>query len=226
MGRRSVVNGGTDLAWSADVDGMKSAPVATPKLNSAGAAPREPLTACPDCKGSIVGIATGHCPACGVNIISAIRRHESNHSVRVEGAARYRRALVLALLAYALLAAVLFIGGDPGDAAWFVKRQVFFVPIACGLWWVLCTLWIGFDQPLVLSFVRIAAITAVADTVGFFMWWVPILFFNQLAVALAFVVLMLQWMDDLEPQEAVVTGFLMGAVRYMVHIGLAQGEAA
>ncbi|MFM9958983.1 MAG: hypothetical protein ACKVZJ_13005 [Phycisphaerales bacterium] len=192
--------------------------------------PPEPDTlrkTCPDCGGNILAIASTHCPHCNVNIISAIRRHESNAGNAAYHVDTARRALVPMLIAYAVLLLVLLLMGDPasessiGDLQWFGLRQAFFVPIAVALYWVLCAAWLGFDQPFHVSIMGIMTAVAVSDTVGFFMWWLPVMFAYQFVVALALTAVIRKTLE-LEYQEALIVGFILGAVRYASHVVLSQ----
>lgn len=179
-----------------------------------------PLTRCPDCGHDIRAISTPNCSACGVNVVTAVRRNQSNAAARSETFDQYRRALILVVVAYGALTALLAFAGEPGDAAWFALRQGVFVPIAVALFATFSAAWFGFDQPFVVSILRLAAIIAFSDMVGFMLWWVPIMFVTQFGVAAAIVLGMLRWMD-LEPHEAIITGIVLGTARYIVHLSLA-----
>lgn len=190
-------------------------------------APTRERRECPDCGGSIVGIKSTRCPRCGVNIISAIRRHESNAGNAAYHLDRTRRALVPLLASYGLLLLVLLLLGDPagdgsiGDLGWFAVRQAVFVPMAVGLYWVMGASWLGFEQPFHLSVMGIMTAVAVSDTVGFVMWWVPVLFAYQMAVALTLAAVIRKTLE-LDYQEALIVGLTLGAVRYGVHVVLSQ----
>lgn len=193
--------------------------------------PPEPdtlLEKCPDCSGSLKGLNSPNCPGCGVNIISAIRRHQSNAAGRAEVVDRYRRALIPLVVAYAVWLLVLLVLGDEAspanghmsDLAWFALRQAVFVPLAVVIYWVFCVMWLRFEQPFAISIMAIMTATAVSDVAGFFLWWVPVLFAYQVVVALVLTAVATKLLE-LEYTEGFAVGFTLGAVRYIVHLGLA-----
>lgn len=184
-------------------------------------APVVPLERCPDCGQDIRALTTIDCPACGVNVLSALRRRESNRAGRVELLESYRAALVPLVISYALLAASIAVFGDPGDAAWFALRQSFFVPVAVGVFLMSSITWLGRDRPLLIGVLRLITAIAISDLAGFFMWWVPILFMYQVVVTLVLMGMIVKLLE-LEYQEGMILGLVLGALRYIIHVGLAQ----
>jgi predicted RNA-binding Zn-ribbon protein involved in translation (DUF1610 family) len=189
--------------------------------------PDKPLTHCPDCGHNIRTITTVTCPNCDVNIVSAVRRHQSNAVAKWQTVDQYRRALVPLLISYLVLAVVLLVMGDPatdtsmGDLRWFALRQAFFVPCAIALYWVLCAAWLGFEQPFAVSVMGLMTAIAVSDTVGFFMWWVPVIFAYQFVVAITLMMVATKRLE-LEYQQGMILGLILGAVRYALHVILAD----
>lgn len=199
-------------------------PVSTAYMAEAPRKPPEPtkrLEHCPDCGHSIRVLFSVTCPKCGVNIVSAVRRHESNAAARWQIIDQYRRATVPLVLAYLMLATVLLVFGDPGDIEWFVYRQMFFVPCAVTVYALLCAAWLRFDQPFLVSVMGLMTAIAVSDTAGFFMWWVPIMFANQLVVAIVLTMVATKLLE-LEYAEGAAVGLILGAIRYVLHLVLAS----
>ena len=125
---------------------------------------RKPRT-CVDCGYSLEGLKTGKCPECGtVNVMysrSAMLEEDSQRIVREE----YTKPIVLLLVGCVLTASLLAISGD-----WFsLGAWVIGLPIRVTLGSVaffLCCLWFfGFDSPIQLTALRLAAMYAIGDVV-------------------------------------------------------------
>ena len=190
-------------------------------------APRKPpeptkrLEHCPDCGHNIRVLFSVTCPKCGVNVVSAVRRHESNAAARWQVIDHYRRAFVPFILSYLMLAVVLLVFGEPGDIEWFVYRQMFFVPCAVTVYALLCAAWLRFEQPFLVSVMGLMTAIAVSDTAGFIMWWVPVMFANQFVVAIVLMMVATKLLE-LEYFEGVIVGLILGAIRYIMHLVLAM----
>jgi len=197
--------------------------VSTAYIAEAPRKPPEPdkrLEHCPDCGHSIRVLFSVTCPECGVNIVSAVRRHESNAAARWQVVDHYRRAVVPLVLSYLMLAVVLLVGGEPGDIEWFVHRQMFFVPCAVTVYALLCAAWLRFEQPFLVSVMGLMTAITVSDTAGFFMWWVPVMFANQFVVAIVLTMVATKLLE-LEYSEGVIVGLILGSIRYILHVALA-----
>lgn len=182
--------------------------------------PTRRIERCPDCGHNIRVLFTPHCPSCGVNIVSAVRRHEHNAKAKWILLDQYRKGLVPMIIAYTILIGVLLAKGTPEDIEWFIMRQVSFLPMAIGLYWMLNLIWLGSDQPFPVSVMGIMTAVAVSDTVGFFMWGVTILFAYQLAVGMTLAVVACKTLE-LDPQEGLIVGGILGTLRWLTHISMA-----
>ncbi len=141
----------------------------------------------------------------GNSLLAADRRARAKRELFAE----YRRsALIMGISVAAALGILLIRSGV--DAAPFVIGGYLvwlavMVAIGLGVFFACSVAWIGFDQPLLVTVLRLAAIYAIADTVALVIPGVPVL--SWLVVAGVYVGLLSKWLQ-LETRDAVVVALL------------------
>ncbi len=185
---------------------------------------RKPRT-CVECGYSLEGLKTGKCPECGtVNVMysrSAMLEEDSQRIVREE----YTKPIVLLLVGCVLTASLLAISGD-----WFsLGAWVIGLPIRVTLGSVaffLCCLWFfGFDSPIQLTALRLAAMYAIGDVV----LAVPVVIGIHATYSLAFLIVavihvfMFVWLFELDVSDAYLVVAITAVVNFwsLIVIGIA-----
>lgn len=121
--------------------------------------------ACPNCNYSIVGLKSDRCPECGIELMPALRAAARKARQR-EGLVREYTVAASLLgggLLVALAGATLINGG--AGALWYLIGFALTIPLAFIAYMTCCALWIGFDMPIAITALRLAAIYAWSDAV-------------------------------------------------------------
>lgn len=144
--------------------------------------------ACPDCGYSIVGLTSERCPECGVELIPALRAAARRAKQR-EGLVReYTVAGVALGIAVLALSAITTLAVGPIGIPFMLLQLVVLTPLAFVAYLICCTLWIGFDMPLGITALRLAA----TFSWTFFTWILSLMIFPYVPiVGLIFTVVVL-----------------------------------
>lgn len=175
---------------------------------------------CKKCGYDMTGTKTGRCPECGTintRMLSAKQTESQTlKSMFVGPAIMIGIGLTLAVVAYFIRGWVTNSGGLVGGAGyggWYLAYYAVSVVVGFGTYIGCSVMFVGFDEPLGVTFVRLAGVYAVTDAVsavlgsflpGFVAW--PIL-------AVVYLGLLMQVME-LDWEDA----WLVGAITYIVHV--------
>lgn len=189
-----------------------------------------PIHACENCGYDLAGLPEPICPECGTkNPRKSARRLELERESREAVRRAYKRPAIM--LGVGLLGLILLslIAGRPSDLLFLGIWYVLGVPVGLGVYTACCYLWIGFDMPLHLIGLRLAAIYAVVGLVGSVVGRLHLYTMLALPIVLVTYVSLLIQELDLEFQDAVIfailTGFATGTIGFIVfavlgHFGL------
>lgn len=170
--------------------------------------------ACLHCGYSLAGLKTPRCPECGALNTPAERRRASEaKAARDTVRIAYVKPLIMFAVGFIISASVL---GTVEDDWWalvaYLIKYAIYVPTGVLGFFVCCYLWLGFDAPLHLTALRLAAVYAVTDAVGSMLWFLPIPFL-AMVIALFVYVGLLADMLELELGDAVIVGFVTFVIR-------------
>lgn len=168
--------------------------------------PRKVLT-CPNCKYDLRGSSFDRCPECGMQISqSVISRAEHNLFREV-----YLEPLIYLVGGLAFMGLIsYFAGGVP----YVIGMSILFGASAVAGWiifFALSIFWIGFDQPIHVTMVRLAGAYATAFAVFSVMSLIPIFCFAIIIPGFVLVGLLMHLLE-IDRLEAVLTAILSWAV--------------
>ncbi|MCA9306855.1 MAG: hypothetical protein KDA16_10000 [Phycisphaerales bacterium] len=116
--------------------------------------------ACPQCGYSIVGLKSTKCPECGVELLPALaaaaRKAKARESIKHE----YSVAGVALGIAVLALSVMVGLTDGWGAVPFELLGLAIITPLAFVAYLICCSLWIGFDMPLAITALRLAAIYA------------------------------------------------------------------
>ncbi len=121
--------------------------------------------ACPQCGYSIVGLKSTKCPECGVELLPALAAAARKAKAR-EGL-KHEYSVAGVALGIAILALSVMVGLTDGWGAvpFELLGLAIITPLAFVAYITCCALWIGFDMPIAITAIRLAAIYAWSDAV-------------------------------------------------------------
>jgi len=134
--------------------------------------------ACPDCGYSIVGLTSDRCPECGVHLITALAAAARKAKAREGLKHEYTVAAVALGIAVLALSAITTIAVGPIGIPFMLLQLVILTPLAFVAYLICCSLWIGFDMPLGITALRLAATFAWT----FFTWILSMLIFPYIPI--------------------------------------------
>lgn len=178
---------------------------------------------CIKCGYSLKGLKSMKCPECGtVNVVKSLKdqRREQDRKTSRQVA---RNAYLKPLLAFAvgLTIAVLLasqLGADPKAAIISLLVQyAIFVPIGVIVFFLCCLAWLGFDAPMHLSALRLAAVFAITDAVA-----IPSLAlgFYAIGVLLCVMAIAIHTLMDLDIPDSFILALLLLVVMVVVYVAL------
>ncbi len=128
----------------------------------------------------------------------------------------YRKPLLMILIAGGILLTIIGVMHDPVAA---VVTAIFYLivelPIGLLVFWSCSTLWIGMDAPLHLTALRLTAVYAVANLVGFVLGLTPIPFLGGLFMLFVYVGLLMDLLD-LDVRDAVGLAIATFLVKFAI----------
>ncbi len=100
-----------------------------------------------------------------------------------------------------------------------LMKYAIFVPVGVVVYFVCCLMWIGFDAPMHLSALRLAAAFAVVDTLA-----IPFALFGFIGLGMLVISLglLLHNLMDLEVQDALILAVVLIVVQVIVAIAISQ----
>lgn len=182
--------------------------------------PSSKLT-CAKCEYDLTGLRSNVCPECGTKFSLSDRKHRrrSDEAKRVVRMAYLVPAWMFGISMAIGLMLIAARDKDAKVAGFYALFVVARALVATGVYFMMCMLWVGFDAPLHLTFLRLSGIASVMSL----LWLIQSLtigWFPPLGLLLYFIyVALLKWLMDFEEFSeafvmAIVTGIGMIAVSY------------
>ena len=174
--------------------------------------------ACANCGYSLIGLMGDRCPECGVKFDRSYARLKRKKDYRKALRQEYVRALSTLGISLGVLALILLLFGEITSFPFYLLKYAIHVPVGVGVFFFLCLVWIGFDEPWGITTLRLAAIYAIVDCVMLPFSLVPVGLVGLFGWALGLITyfgLLRSWLN-LEDEEAVVTVFATGIVRFVL----------
>ncbi|MCA9289201.1 MAG: hypothetical protein KDA05_11485 [Phycisphaerales bacterium] len=187
------------------------------------AGPDEGGPKCVSCGYSLKGIKNQRCPECGT-----LNTRQNKRALAEAKAARdvvreaYTKPLIMfgVGLAISVVAAMIGAGslsaGFTATAAYLIAYAIY-VPLGVAVFLLCCLVWLGFDAPIHLIALRLAAVYAVTDAVGVFVAFIP-LGIIQMAIIVIVHVGLLQDMLELDLTDAILVGLLTFGARLIIFL--------
>ncbi len=175
---------------------------------------------CAKCGYKLQGLRSLRCPECGtVAQPPSVRDYDKAESRRIF-IESYRTPLLMLLIGGGILFLVaMFALGPVGAGAYMLKYAVE-VPIGLIVFLACCALWIGFDAPLHLTALRLAAIYTVVDlTYLTLATFFPILFLPWIITIVVYVGLLAE-MLEMDWQDAAMVGVLTYVAKALIGIAI------
>lgn len=180
---------------------------------------------CIKCGYSLQGLRGTKCPECGtVNHPPSLEDKRRAHD-RKSSRAIARNAYLVPVIVFAigLTASVAIFSGLGADSeralVVFLTRYAVFVPIALVIYFICCLMWIGFDAPLHLTALRLAAALAITDPI-----FLPSLMLGYMGIAVmaAALGLAIYKLMDLDIQDAVIMALILVVTQRAILFAIAS----
>lgn len=184
-----------------------------------GAEGPKPLL-CAGCGYNLRGLRSARCPECGrVNVVRTSKRERE----REESRRRAKRAYIApaCMLAGGLAATSIVLGSSsPAEIpAYLLVFAIGFV-VSLIVYLVCSVMFIGFDEPLPLTALRLAGVYAVVDALFAIIALLPFGFLGWIVISIVWVGLMVAVME-IETQDAVIFGVLSFIAKVLVVVAAA-----
>ncbi len=176
---------------------------------------------CPGCGYALAGLQDPKkCPECGVPIDMAQLTRELRRAIRIKDAAmqgrrEYVKPLLMIAAGLAVVGIMAALQGEPLGILWAILGVLIQTPIGVVVFFLCSMMWIGFDAPWGLTTVRLAAIYAVSGAVAALLDPLPIPIVPLLITVAVYVGLLME-MLELEMRDAMLVGFITGAVKIAI----------
>ena len=175
---------------------------------------------CASCGYDMSGLQGRRCPECGEFAPVTGRDHDRVRSIQAEHRyMQYWKPLTMFVVGMVGVALVLTLSGEAESIPSYFIGLVMSVPIGLATYWILCVIWIGFDEPLKVIALKLLGIYAVVDLVSVVMDQLPIPVVGWLVPTVTYIGLLAS-MLDLEYVEAiavaVATSFARGVVAVLL----------
>lgn len=175
---------------------------------------------CAKCGYDMTGLPSPRCPECGTVVIAKNRRAYDREESRRIAIETYRTPLLMLGIGGGILfLTALFTAGFAGAAILMLSYAVQ-VPIGLAVFLFCCMLWIGFDAPIHLTALRLAAIYTVVDLVyhviGYFLPFPILTWFIAVIVYIG----LLSELLEMEWQDAAMVGVLTYAAKVIIGLGI------
>lgn len=182
------------------------------------AAPSGSGPKCINCGYSLQGLKKAKCPECGTSNAPADRKKivEKRAAQGVVRDAYLKPVIMFSVgITISIVAAMIGEGSFDeglGAALGYLIKYAVYVPVGVIVFLGCCLLWMGFDAPIHLIALRLAAVYAVTDAVGVFVGFIPIGIVQWAIMCMVYVGL-LQDMLELDLNDALLVGIITFAVR-------------
>ncbi len=179
---------------------------------------------CIKCGYSLKGLKSMKCPECGTVNTVKTREEKQREYDRKTSREVARNAYLKPVIAFAvgLTIAVLLasqLGADPKVAVvGLLLQYAVFVPIGVIVFFLFCLAWSGFDAPIHLSALRLAAVFAVTDAAA-----VPslVLGFYAIGVLICVMALAIHTLMDQDMPDSFILAVLLLIAKVVVYVALA-----
>ena len=187
-----------------------------------GTVRRPPVKPCKKCGYDMTGSKTGQCPECGTINIRMSRARETEQQTLLK---MYTQPLIMIAIGVGIAVIVHFLKGlgassaASGMGSAIAYLAIYFVSVPIGFAaYVGCSIaFVGFDEPLGVTFVRLAGVYAVLDAVGAVLGTIPMLGWWVAWPIQAFIYIgMLMQIMELDLEDA----WVVAGVTYIVHMGV------
>jgi predicted RNA-binding Zn-ribbon protein involved in translation (DUF1610 family) len=186
---------------------------ATEAIEAAAGVPRAKRAAkpCTKCGYDLTGLKTGTCPECGT---FNIRRMNPRETERQTLRKMFVQPLLMIGIGLAIAMVVYGLGSGLGGAVNYLMYYALSVPIGFAAYVGCSMVFIGFDEPLGVTFVRLAGVYAVTDACASALGFVPFVSWITWPIqAFIYLGLLMQVMElDLED------AWLVAAITFVVHV--------
>lgn len=184
---------------------------------------------CVKCGYDLTGLKTPRCPECGkVNLRS--RSSVADEITRAEMRWAYLKpAIITAICLPIALVGIAFATGSAMAIPVFLGVYAVMLAVTFAVYFVCSVVWLGFDEPLSLVFVRLSAVNAITDVARAILFSLPVFWINQLLLGFVLVVAMMSIME-METEDAAIVSVLIWGTRmglgmvvmwYIVQLGWA-----
>lgn len=178
---------------------------------------------CIKCGYSLKGLKNMKCPECGTVNLVKTKEDKQREDIRKTSRAvvrnEYLKPLIMFVVGLAIAVGIASqVGADPtGTVILLLIKYAVFVPIGVIVFFVCCLLWMGFDAPMHLTALRLAAAFALTDTM-----YIPsqMLGFYGIGVTICALGLILHVLMDLDIQDAIIMAVLLNLVQFGVLIAI------
>lgn len=189
------------------------------------AGPQEKGRTCIQCGYSLRGLKSDRCPECGaLNSTRGRKAHGEAKAARDTVREAYTKPLIMFAGGLGVSIAAAMIGAGSANegllaAAAYLLKYAIYVPTGVAVFLACCLFWMGFDAPIHLIALRLAAVYAVTDAVGVFVAFIP-LGIIQLGIMVIVYVGLLQDLLELDLSDAILVGVITFAVRAIMFMFL------
>lgn len=181
-----------------------------------------PGPSCPKCGYSLVGLRADRCPECGgpvANLLALQRKAKAAKELR----AAYWRSAAWVGGSWLVVAVLLAIQGNYIGIPLYFLGSAVMVGVGFGVFVACSAVWIGFDQPLGVSVLRLAAIYAIVDAVVFLAALLPggggTGFLSWLVSIVIYYTLLSRWLE-LEGRDAFLVAFFTSVAKTLLYFVL------
>ncbi len=181
---------------------------------------------CIKCGYSLQGLKGTKCPECGtVNFVQTKeekRREQDRKASRAVARNAYLKPIIVFIVGLAAMVGLFTMLGASTEGALvsLLMKYAIFVPIGVVVYFICCLLWMGFDAPMHLSALRLAAAFAVTDAISLPAMLLGFLFGP--IVLICAMGLILRDLMDLDIQDAIILAVILVVVQVAVVIAINQ----
>lgn len=198
---------------------------ATPGVPASGSSAARATSAkprpCPKCGYDLRGTAALRCPECNADVSApALRQHGFTKAIEAQHRRdQYWKPLAMVAIGLAGVIAVLMFDGRAGVVPWYLASLGVSVPLGLAAYWLLCMMWIGFDEPFHVTALKLAAIFSVVDMTHEAVELTGIPYLPWVVSTAAYIGLLIK-MLDLETTEAVAVAVLTNFLRTLAALAV------
>lgn len=180
---------------------------------------------CIKCGYPLQGLKSTKCPECGTVNVVKTREEKRREQDRKSSREVVRNAYLTPIIVFAIgltasVAMFSALGANAeGALIVFLMRYAIFVPIGVAVYFICCLMWLGFDAPMHLTALRLAAALAITDPI-----FIPSLLLGFIGIGVMACVLglALHKLMDLEIQDSIIMAAILILVQRGVVFAIAQ----